>query len=298
MWQANWVASKLQAAGRKCELVPMDTKGDRMLNTAIPEIGSKGVFTAELEQELWDGSIDLAVHSAKDMPSELPDGFEIIAFTVRENAHDVLVSDKHSIDLSSSITIGTSSSRRLALLKHYYPEVNTVPVRGNIQTRIKKLKSEKVDALVLAFAGLHRMGLDEMIRYNFPLETFVPAVGQGSMAVEAAEKLDAKTRQLIRDAVNHDETELCLKAERAFLYTIQGGCSIPAFALAQLNDDEIRMRAGIISLDGSKMVNFESAGKPGTAYDLGASLARKILDSGGQQILNEISIQQNKNDED
>jgi hydroxymethylbilane synthase len=297
LWQANWVAAKLEAAGASCELVPMDTSGDRLLDVSIPEIGSKGVFTLELERELQRGHIDLAVHSAKDMPSELPDGFRILAFTHREQAHDVLVAER-DLDLNQPITVGTSSTRRLALLKHHYPHIKTVPVRGNLQTRIGKLKSGQMDALMLAYAGVERLGLGGMIKYNFPKDQFVPAVGQGSMAIEINLNLDPGIRQMVRAALNHQETEYCLIAERAFLYRIQGGCSIPAFAYATLDGDKIYMQAGIVSLNGRDIIQFTSSNDMQQASGLGVTLATKVLASGGNEILKDIKQQFNQKNED
>jgi hydroxymethylbilane synthase len=296
MWQAKWVAERLVEAGAGCELVPMDTQGDRILNLSIPEIGSKGVFTADLEQELQTGNIDLAVHSAKDMPSALPEGFEIIAYTPREKAHDVLVTDSDGVDLNQAITVGTSSTRRQALLKHFYPQVNTAPVRGNLNTRVEKLKAGEVDALLLAFAGVHRLGFDEMIKFQFPLDTFVPAVGQGSMALEVSSDIDPPLRHIIRTAVNHTPTECCLVAERAFLHAVQGGCSIPVFAYASLENQRLTMQAGIVSLDGLQLVQFTDIAEPADATNLGRSMAEKVLRSGGEQILFEIKQQLDQNE--
>jgi hydroxymethylbilane synthase len=298
LWQANWVASRLKEAGETCELVPMDTTGDRMLSVSIPEIGSKGVFTFELEQELQNGNIDLAVHSAKDMPSELPEGFEIIAYTPRENPHDVLLTNADSIDLTQKIKIGTSSTRRQAMLSHYYPHVECAPVRGNLNTRIKKMMSGEFDALLLAFAGVHRLGFDEMIKYTFPLKAFVPAVGQGSMAVEVSSTIDAPLRRIIRAAINDPKAELCLLAERSFLHSMQGGCSIPVFAHASWDRQKITMQAGVVSLDGQQLVQFSQSADPDEVNYLGKSLAQKVLSSGGEKILNEIKEQQNHNDQD
>jgi hydroxymethylbilane synthase len=276
----------------------MDTTGDRMLSVSIPEIGSKGVFTFELEQELQNGNIDLAVHSAKDMPSELPEGFEIIAYTPRENPHDVLLTNADSIDLTQKIKIGTSSTRRQAMLSHYYPHVECAPVRGNLNTRIKKMMSGEFDALLLAFAGVHRLGFDEMIKYTFPLKAFVPAVGQGSMAVEVSSTIDAPLRRIIRAAINDPKAELCLLAERSFLHSMQGGCSIPVFAHASWDRQKITMQAGVVSLDGQQLVQFSQSADPDEVNYLGKSLAQKVLSSGGEKILNEIKEQQNHNDQD
>ncbi|GJM28222.1 MAG: porphobilinogen deaminase [Cyclobacteriaceae bacterium] len=287
VWQAKWVASRLEMTGAICELVLMDTKGDRMLNVAIPEIGSKGVFTEDLEHALAAGTIDLAVHSAKDMPSELPKGFEIIAYSPREQAHDVLVSDKAIKNLNHLI-IGTSSVRRVAILKHYYPGIRTVSVRGNLQTRIKKLESSKLDAVMLAFAGVQRLGLAKSIKYSFPLDKVIPAVGQGSMAIEVSSQLDRKKRELIRDSVNHPATTCCLLAERAFLSTIQGGCSIPAFAHARHSDGKLFIQGGVVSLDGSRKIQRELYGEVTQPEEIGVRLGKEVMKLGGKEILDEI----------
>ena len=259
-----------------------------MLNTPIPEIGSKGVFTADLEHALDSKDIDLAVHSAKDMPSELSDRYEIIAYTTREDAHDVLVSYHDHLDLESDLIIGTSSTRRSAFFGHYYPGIQTVPVRGNLQTRLKKLKSGKMDALALAFAGVHRLGLGQLIKHSLAKHIFVPAVGQGSLAIEVSSQLDPQKRALIRTGLNDPKTEYCLTAERAFLYTIQGGCSIPAFAHAQLNGGNVKVEGGIISLNGSKIIKHILEGSVGDAAMIGNQLGQMVLDSGGDKILEEI----------
>ncbi|MDA3969917.1 MAG: hydroxymethylbilane synthase [Desulfobulbaceae bacterium] len=166
MWQTHYVEDRLKAHGLEVEIITMETKGDKILNTSIAKIGSKGVFTEELEQQLADGSIDIAVHSAKDMPSVLPDIFEIIAFTEREQSNDVLLSDNKDLDLSDpakDITLGTSSVRRRALLKRLYPHIKTVDIRGNLQTRVAKMKNGLCDGILLAFAGVHRMDMEDMI---------------------------------------------------------------------------------------------------------------------------------------
>lgn len=297
IWQAEWVANLLENAGHPCQLVPMDTKGDRMLKVAIPEIGSKGVFTEDLEHELEKGTIDLAVHSAKDMPSELPPGFELIAFTEREEAHDVLVSYQEAFDHHRELIIGTSSTRRVALIGRHYPQFTCKSVRGNLQTRLKKMRSGQMDALLLAYAGVHRLGLDNLIRHSFSIEDFVPAVGQGSMAIEVSQSLSKDKKSLIREVINHQPTEICLLAERAFLFTIQGGCSIPAFAHARSHGDNIAIQGGIIALNGEEIVKKQLSDRIANASKLGTKLGRSVLDAGGAKILEEIKWQMNKRNE-
>ena len=290
MWQTNTVAGMLNDQGIKTEIITMETKGDKILNTSIAKIGSKGVFTEELEDMLADGSIDIAVHSAKDMPSQLPEGFSLIAFTEREKPYDVLVSDDKSIDLNDTyrkFTIGTSSVRRVSLLKHFYPHVETVDMRGNLQTRIQKMKNGDCDALLLAYAGVSRMEYSDMIVATFPIDKFVPPVGQGCIAIEAG-KISEEKKTLVRNCLNNLESETCLLAERAFLKTLEGGCSIPAFALAILDGDTVTLSGGLVSLDGQKQIKHTLTGSSKDAVSLGDQLGNKILTDGGKEMLAEI----------
>jgi len=289
LWQAEYVAERLQKAGHETELVLKETKGDKILDVSIAKIGSKGVFTEELEEQLATGEVDIAVHSAKDMQSRLPEGFEIIAFTEREKINDVLVADK-LIDLNDSgLVLGTSSTRRIAILKHFYPNIKTVDVRGNLQTRIQKMRDGLCDALVLAYAGAHRMGYDDMIRVELRTDQFIPAVGQGSVAIECHQSIDPNKKSVIREAVNDVETEPRLLAERAYLARLEGGCSIPVFALAQNTKNGLELEGGIVSLDGSERIVKKVTGKdPAT---LGNQLAEEILAAGGDKILAEIRKQ-------
>jgi hydroxymethylbilane synthase len=295
LWQAFHVEDLLKIAGIAAEIIIIDTKGDQVLDVSISKIGSKGVFTQELEDQLLDGRIDIAVHSAKDMQSSLPDEFEIIAFTEREKENDILLSSIGKIDLkdsSNSLILGTSSTRRVATLKHFYPHVKTVDVRGNLQTRIRKMEEGLCDALLLAYAGVHRMGYDSMIAAELDLAEFIPAVGQGSVAIEAAKSLDPTLREQIVQACNHQETEYRLIAERAYLRVLEGGCSIPVFALATLVKESLTLRGGIISLDGQNRISLEVSGKVGQAEDLGEKLAQLVFAEGGKQILEDIKKSQ------
>jgi hydroxymethylbilane synthase len=285
------VADLLKQAGMDSEIVLIDTKGDQVMEVSIAKIGSKGVFTQELEEQLLDGRIDIAVHSAKDMPSNLAEGLALVAFTQREQAHDVLVSRKGGISLSNPSTpllLGTSSTRRVATLKHFYPHVQTVDVRGNLQTRIRKMEEGLCDALVLAYAGVYRMGYGELVVADLELDEFTPAVGQGSVAIELATQLDQSLQQAIIAACNHPETEVCLRAERAYLRVLEGGCSIPVFALAQLTEGELQIKGGIVSLDGKERISLQAVGPIEKAEQLGEELARKVLEAGGKRILADI----------
>ena len=304
LWQAQHVQSLLASAGQSSELVLFETQGDRIQAVSLAKIGSKGVFTQELEQALLDGSIDMAVHSAKDMPSSLPDGLELCAFTEREPAMDVLVSHQAiaNFGADSQLVIGTSSTRRKATLARYHPHCTAKEARGNLQTRLRKLEEGQFDALLLAYAGVHRMGWAHLIAAKLDTNIFTPAVGQGSLALEVAITLPTATRALIRRVLNDAATEVCLLAERAFLHAMQGGCSIPTFGYATLASGQLHMQAGIIALDGQREVRLQetiflgadngeesgannAANNAETAIAFGAQLGAKVLAAGGQAIL-------------
>ena len=253
LWQAQWVKTQLACVGIASELAPVSTQGDRILDVSISKIGAKGVFTEELEDKLRSGAIDIAVHSAKDLPTVLPDSFEIIAFGPRTRANDVLIST-NKVNLANPLVIGTSSTRRVACLRHFYPHVETVDIRGNLQTRIEKMKSGACDALILAYAGVQRLNYESMIQHVFDEKVWIPAVGQGSIAVEAHSSLDFVLRAKIRSILSHAKTVFELIAERAFLKKFRGGCSIPIFAHATSDQNNILLRGGIISLDGKKKI--------------------------------------------
>lgn len=291
LWQANAVADKLQAAGFATELVIITTKGDRILDKSLDKLGSKGVFTEELEDGLRDGSIDVAVHSAKDVQSTIPADLELIAFMEREKVNDVLLSlnPEFKLERDSKVKIGTSSTRRRALLHKYYPNVETGESRGNLQTRLKKLEDGQFDALMLAYAGVHRMEYDNLIVHIFPENEFVPAAGQGSVAVECARNMDAALKAGIKAALDHEQTHYCLLAERAFLRTMEGGCSIPSFALATLTgENTLQIQGGLVSLDGQRHLYEVFEAPISEAETIGVKLAETILGQGGVEILKEI----------
>jgi hydroxymethylbilane synthase len=289
LWQAEHVARLIKPSGYTTEIVPIETRGDAILDVSISKIGSKGVFTEEIEARLLDGSIDIAVHSAKDLSSELPDELELIAFTEREQPNDVVVSLKKDFSLAAGTPkVGTSATRRAAFLKHFYPGVQPTTIRGNVQTRFAKLQAGEYDALLLAYAGVHRMGFDEWIVEKIETSYFVPAVGQGSIAIECHKKLNFQKKEVIERWVNHVETEDCLRAERAFLKTLQGGCSIPAFGYAHFDGSLLTLKAGIISLDGQRIVKAKGTAEPSAAKELGESVAKEVLANGGADILQEI----------
>jgi hydroxymethylbilane synthase len=256
---------------------------------SIAKIGSKGVFTEEIEQQLLDGSIDIAVHSAKDLSSELDDELELIAFTERELPNDVVLSLKPGFDIKKDgVVLGTSSTRRVAFVKHFFPGAKTVSIRGNLQTRVEKLRAGECDALILAYAGVHRMGFDDLITEKIETSYFVPPVGQGSIAIECHKKLSFDKKNVIAHWVNHSQTEDCIRAERAFLKTLEGGCSIPSFGYAWFEGNLLTLKAGIISLDGKQVIKMKRSGPPEEGKELGKGIATEVLANGGAEILNSI----------
>ena len=290
LWQAHYVADRLQRFGATTEIKIIRTQGDKRQEVSIAEIGTRGVFTEEIEEQLRQRTIDIAVHSAKDLQSELSEAFEIVAFTEREQTNDVLVSHQSlpALTPSSTWTIGTSSARRKALLHHYYPHLKTVEMRGNLQTRIAKMEAGQCDALMLAYAGVHRMNYESLIVHTFSQHQLIPAVGQGSVAVEVLRGLDEEKKALVRRAISHEATARQLRAERAYLKTLRGGCSIPVFALARPEGARIRLEGGVVSLDGQQLVVDWVDGLPEEAEQIGEQLAQKILAQGGEKILAEI----------
>jgi hydroxymethylbilane synthase len=291
LWQTHYIAKILNDGGLKTEIIAIETKGDKNISSTFAEIGTKGLFTEELEDQLRGREIDIAVHSAKDMQSEMGEGLSIIAFTEREDANDVLVSFDKKVSLNDkNLLVGTSSTRRRATLKHFYPHLKVTDARGNLQTRMRKMEEGNYQAMILAYAGVHRMNYDEHIIEKLPLNIFTPAVGQGSIAIESSSYTDENKKSIIRNLLNHEPTEVCLVAERAFLRTLQGGCSIPLFALATLAGNKIHMTGGVISLDGKVLIRESIEGNIKDNEALGNLLAEKVLLKGGDKILNDIRL--------
>jgi len=287
LWQAEHVAHLLNQAGLPTEIVPMTTIGDQVQDRSLDKIGAKGVFTEELEESLRRGETHLAVHSAKDVQSSIPADLELLAFLEREKVNDVVLSFNEQFSLDKpGIVLGTSSTRRKAQLRRFYPGASTAEARGNLQTRLHKLEEGQYDALVLAYAGVHRMGYGHLVRHTLPATQFVPATGQGSVAVECAQSLDAALKTQIKTALDHPATHACLLAERAFLHTMEGGCSIPSFALATFDEaGALRLHAGIISLSGEEYVDETQAAPAADALALGVAVAGSVLARGGREIL-------------
>lgn len=290
LWQAEWVKTRLEESGLNAELVTMETIGDKILDKTIAKIGSKGVFTEELEELLAKGEVDIAVHSAKDLSSTLPEGFDIISVGTRASVNDVLISTQ-DIDPVLPLRVGTSSTRRIAQLAQHFPHFETVPIRGNLQTRINKMEEGQCEAIVLAKAGVERMGYEELIKYEFSLEQLTPSAGQGSIAIEAFKSIHPTIRKLIKAATNDALAYQRILAERAFLKVMDGGCSIPVFAHCSILDEEFKLHGGILSLDGSTCI--ESNEMDPDPLTLGKRVAETVLGQGGGEILKEIKEQLN-----
>ena len=294
LWQADYVISRLQEKypELKIEKRLMTTKGDRVLDAPLAKIGGKGLFTKELENAMLSGDIDIAVHSLKDMPVVVPEGLIITAITSREDPGDALVSPEYKIfaALPPGAKVGTSSLRRKAQLLHARPDLDIRDLRGNVNTRLKKLEEERFDGIILAAAGLKRLGFTDRITDILPKSMVLPAVGQGALAIEARE--DAKEIREMLDFLDDKETRACTEAERAFLATVEGGCQVPVGVYA-LPDEEggLKVEGVIASLDGARLYRDAVQGPAADCMKLGRQLAEKLLDAGGREILNEIGIE-------
>lgn len=292
LWQANYIADELRKCYPDCtvELVKIVTSGDRILDVPLAKIGGKGLFTKEIEQDMLDQKIDLAVHSLKDMPTELPDGLTLAAITKRAHPGDAFVSNKYPslAALPAGAVIGTSSLRRRAQLLRARPDLNIVDLRGNLDTRLAKLDRGEVDAIVLAVAGLVRLGWSDRVTEILSPEDCLPAVGQGALAIEARAN-DEETLTML-SVLNDAETRTAVTAERAFLAVLGGGCQVPVGVHAVLEADgaTVALEAIIASLDGKRIVRGREQAPAQAAAALGVKLANRLLAEGGAPILQEI----------
>ncbi|HNX27819.1 MAG TPA: hydroxymethylbilane synthase [Syntrophomonadaceae bacterium] len=290
LWQAEYTAAQLkqQNPDLMVEIKIIKTTGDKVLDVALAQIGDKGLFTKELESELMLENIDLAVHSLKDMPAELESGLTIGAVLKRENPVDVLLSARNYTfkDLPYGAVVGTSSLRRRAQILAVRPDLQIVDIRGNVETRIRKMQEHDFDGIILAYAGVKRLGLEEYISDFLTHEVMMPAVGQGIIAVEIREAAD-EVKKII-SSVNDYATQIAVLAERSFLTAIQGGCQVPVAANAQLLDDQLEIRGLIASLDGKTILKDYRRGKAAEAEKIGRELASFLLQAGGAAILDNI----------
>lgn len=286
-WQARWVihALKEHHPWLECELVTLQTKGDKIRDVSLARIGDKGLFTKELEEALQKGIIDVAVHSMKDVPTVLPPGLIIGAVGLREDPSDVFLSSKGYTLASLPIKgrVGTSSLRRKAQLWHWRPDLEIVDLRGNVPTRLAKMDRDGLDGIVLAAAGLKRLRRDHLITEYLPHSICLPAVGQGAIGLEIRAE-DREVRSLI-EAVNHTPSLACIRAERAFLQELEGGCQVPLGALGKAEGDHLLLHGMVASPDGRELLREVETGFLGRPEEVGKRLAGKLLKRGADSIL-------------
>ena len=287
LWQANWVKHQIQAhhPDISVELAVIKTSGDKILDVPLAKVGGKGLFVKEIEEALLAEDIHMAVHSMKDMPGEIPEGLCIAAIPVRDNPCDALIARNVTKieDLPQGASIGTSSLRRGSQMLYLRPDLDIRPLRGNIDTRIKKLESENLDAVILAAAGMMRLGFGDQITAKIDPQTLMPAVGQGALCIEAR-KNDAETADLL-SAIHHPDTACTVLAERAFLKRLQGGCQVPIAAYAQKQGRELTINAMVAEIDGSVMYREQMQGTADDPEKLGTAVAGRLIDRGAGDIV-------------
>jgi hydroxymethylbilane synthase len=290
LWQAGWVKTRLEELwpGLRVELVPIRTSGDKIQDVSLATLGGKGLFVKEIEEALLAGTVDLAVHSVKDLPGDFPEGLTLSAVPEREDARDVLITThgESLTELPAGTRVGTSSLRRQALLLYLHPGLCIAMLRGNVDTRLRKQREGSVDATVLAAAGLKRLGLTPAHSHVLDEQVFLPAIGQGALGIETRVN-DEGVLSLVTP-LNHAASAIAVSVERAFLRRMGGSCRTPLAAKGTVKDDRIHLTALIASPDGKKLIRGEQEG-PHTAVEyIGISLAERLLAQGGQEILEEL----------
>ncbi len=292
LYQANKVKNELEEKFQniKFEIVIIKTKGDKILDVALSKIGDKGLFTKELETELFNKNIDIAVHSLKDLPTQLPKGAKIGAVLERAEVNDAFVSreGKKISELTENDTVATSSLRRKAQLLNLCPNVKVIDIRGNVDTRLRKLDDGYCDALLMAGAGLMRLGFDNRISELIDSSKMIPAVSQGAIAIESREN-DNEIDEVIL-AINHSETYIATKAERCFLRTLEGGCQIPVGCITKIEDDKFNITGFIANIDGTEIIKESATGLLKNADKIATELAEVLLSRGGREILESIRV--------
>jgi hydroxymethylbilane synthase len=287
LWQAEYVKHSLSVAVPQLEvkIQIIKTTGDKILDVALSKIGDKGLFTKEIEKELLDGSIDIAVHSMKDLPSQIEEGLCIGAVLPRENPQDVLISplNLNLKDLPEGAVIGTSSLRRKAQIKYLRPDIKVADLRGNLETRIRKMHEEGMDGIILAYAGVKRLGYESLISEYLSTDLLMPAVGQGAVAVEMRQG-DSEVREILQQ-INHEPTRIEVEAERNLLAELEGGCQVPIAAMAVRRNNELLLKGMVASLDGQEMISLEMKGSTRQPAELGQELGQRLLAAGAGQIL-------------
>jgi hydroxymethylbilane synthase len=279
LWQARWVQSRLQASGIESRIEIIKTTGDKILDVPLAKVGSKGLFTKEIEDALLDGSVDLAVHSLKDMPTELPEGLTLAAIPEREDVRDAIIGS--TLDaLPQGALVGTSSLRRTAQLRAFRPDLTVESVRGNVDTRLRKLDEGQYQAIMLAAAGLRRLGwADRIAQYIDPV-VMCPAVGQGALAIETR-----TDRIEVAASLEHRDTRIAVTAERALLGALGGGCQVPIGANATVDGDTVHLRGIVAAPDGSKVVRGNLSGQASDAASIGKTLAEQLMAQGAKELL-------------
>jgi hydroxymethylbilane synthase len=287
LWQTNFVKSKLEARFPeiKLRIKIIKTTGDKLVDVALAKIGDKGLFTRQIEIALLEKEIDLAVHSLKDLQTVQPEGLIIGAVSEREKPNDVLISKNYASidDLPRNAKVATGSLRRKSQLLNYRPDLQIFEIRGNVPTRLEKFAESDLDAMILAFAGVHRLNLDAHIKQIIPFEIMLPAVGQGAMAIEIRSDDDA-TKSLVQ-ILNDESTQACTAAERSFLRRLEGGCQVPIGANAVLRDDTIYLEGMAGNLDGSVNLRERISGEKSEAETLGKRLAEILIEKGAGKLL-------------
>lgn len=285
LWQARWVESQLTAAGHQCRIEIIKTTGDKITDVPLAKVGTKGLFTKEIEEALLDGRAHLAVHSLKDLPTELPEGLVLAAVPERQDPRDAVVG-KTLAALPLGAKVGTSSLRRAAQLRQLRPDLLVESVRGNLDTRLRKLDEGQYDAILLAAAGLNRLGWGNRIAELLAPDRMCPAVGQGALAIETREGAEASVA-----ALNHADTHTAILAERAVLNALGGGCQVPIGAYATVAEGRIRLQAIVAAPDGTQVIRAEIEGAASEAASLGAAVAAELLERGAREILHAVYSQ-------
>jgi hydroxymethylbilane synthase len=278
LWQARWVADQLSTAGHPCRIEIIKTTGDKITDVPLAKVGTKGLFTKEIEEALLDGRADLAVHSLKDLPTELPEGLVLVAVPRREDPCDAVVG-RTLADLPLGAKVGTSSLRRAAQLRQLRPDLQVESVRGNLDTRLRKLDEGQYEAILLAAAGLKRLGWGDRIAEILPPERMCPAVGQGALAIEARAGFETAA------VLDHADTHIAVTAERAVLAALGGGCQVPIGAYSTVAEGRVRLLAIVAAPDGGLVVRAEGEGPAADAADIGARVAADLLERGAREIL-------------
>ncbi len=291
LWQANWVKSALlsNTPDLNVEIVVIKTKGDKILDVPLAKVGGKGLFVKEIEESLLAGDTDIAIHSMKDMPAVIPDGLCIGAVPERETPYDALISNNRVklADLPEGAKVGTSSLRRASQLMAARPDLSIVPLRGNIDTRLRKLSEGQMDAIILAAAGIKRLGFEDAVTECIPAETMLPAVGQGALCIEIREN-DPRLEALVHP-LNHHDTRVVVMGERAFLNRLEGSCQIPVAAHGKTENGVFTLHGLVAEIDGSVRITDTHSGPEASSETIGVELANRLLEKGAKEILEKLT---------